>query len=175
VCSSDLLPAGAWQDARVNLAVTIDNVLSFSDFPGGVEKRGYYSGLKDYSKKNIFSEYQSLDSFLRSWSEADKKQAIIDNTTDILSQNYITTLGKKIEKIDPKQGEAFIQSLNSYQDYKRIVRFKQNSDEKRAISKNKNLIYDEVGDDYAKILAKLKICRSLNSSNSMGTPALKGD
>lgn len=34
--------------------------------------------LKDYSKKNIYSEYQSLDAFLRSWSAAEKKQAVID-------------------------------------------------------------------------------------------------
>jgi type I restriction enzyme R subunit len=44
----------------------------------GNDGRIITESLKDYSKKNIFSEYQSLDSFLRSWSEADKKQAIID-------------------------------------------------------------------------------------------------
>lgn len=34
--------------------------------------------LRDYSKKNIQSEYKSLDAFLRTWSQADKKQAVVD-------------------------------------------------------------------------------------------------
>lgn len=33
--------------------------------------------LKDYSKKNILSQYKSLEEFLTSWKEADKKEAII--------------------------------------------------------------------------------------------------
>jgi type I restriction enzyme R subunit len=36
--------------------------------------------LRDYSKKNIQSEYKSLDSFLRSWTLADKKQALVETT-----------------------------------------------------------------------------------------------
>ena len=34
--------------------------------------------LIDYTKKNILNKYASLDTFLRTWSDADKKQAIID-------------------------------------------------------------------------------------------------
>lgn len=34
--------------------------------------------LKDYSKKNIQSEYKSLDTFLRTWSQAERKQAVVD-------------------------------------------------------------------------------------------------
>jgi type I restriction enzyme R subunit len=34
--------------------------------------------LRDYSKRNIQSEYKSLDAFLRTWSQADKKQAVVD-------------------------------------------------------------------------------------------------
>lgn len=34
--------------------------------------------LKDYSKKNIQAEYKSLDAFLRTWSQAERKQAVVD-------------------------------------------------------------------------------------------------
>lgn len=34
--------------------------------------------LKDYSKKNILSEYSSIDIFLKSWNESDKKEIIIE-------------------------------------------------------------------------------------------------
>lgn len=34
--------------------------------------------LIDYTKKNIIKQYASLDDFLKKWTEADKKQAIID-------------------------------------------------------------------------------------------------
>ena len=33
--------------------------------------------LKDYSKKNILSQYQTLDNFLTTWKNADKKEAVV--------------------------------------------------------------------------------------------------
>jgi type I restriction enzyme, R subunit len=38
--------------------------------------------LTDYSKKNILQQYARLDDFLRTWTEAEKKQAIIDELQD---------------------------------------------------------------------------------------------
>ena len=38
--------------------------------------------LIDYTKKNILEQYSRLDDFLRTWSEAEKKQAIIDELQD---------------------------------------------------------------------------------------------
>ncbi|WP_294378273.1 EcoAI/FtnUII family type I restriction enzme subunit R [uncultured Clostridium sp.] len=38
--------------------------------------------LVDYSKKNILNKYASLDDFLKKWSEAEKKQAIIDELAE---------------------------------------------------------------------------------------------
>jgi len=34
--------------------------------------------LRDYTKKNVLTNYASLDQFLNSWKEADKKKAIVD-------------------------------------------------------------------------------------------------
>ena len=38
--------------------------------------------LTDYSRKNILSEYATLDNFLGAWKDADKKQAIIDQLAE---------------------------------------------------------------------------------------------
>lgn len=38
--------------------------------------------LIDYTKKNILEQYSKLDEFLRKWTEAEKKQAIIDELQD---------------------------------------------------------------------------------------------
>lgn len=38
--------------------------------------------LKDYTKRNILNEYATLDEFLRVWTKAEKKQAIIDELRD---------------------------------------------------------------------------------------------
>ncbi|MBS4194308.1 EcoAI/FtnUII family type I restriction enzme subunit R [Lederbergia citri] len=38
--------------------------------------------LTDYTKKNILQQYAKLDDFLRTWTEAEKKQAIIDELQD---------------------------------------------------------------------------------------------
>ncbi|MDR5658548.1 DEAD/DEAH box helicase family protein [Serpentinicella sp. ANB-PHB4] len=38
--------------------------------------------LIDYTKKNILEQYSRLDEFLRTWTEAEKKQAIIDELQD---------------------------------------------------------------------------------------------
>lgn len=38
--------------------------------------------LTDYTKKNILEQYARLDDFLRTWTEAEKKQAIIDELQD---------------------------------------------------------------------------------------------
>jgi len=56
--------------------------------------------LKDYSKKNILSQYKTLDSFINKWSEADKKDIIINE----LIENWvmIEELEKEVWKdLDP--------------------------------------------------------------------------
>ena len=38
--------------------------------------------LKDYTRKALAKEFSSLDDFLRRWSSAEKKQAIIEELAD---------------------------------------------------------------------------------------------
>lgn len=44
----------------------------------GVDGKLITESLIDYSKKNILKQYATLDDFLRNWTEAQRKQAIID-------------------------------------------------------------------------------------------------
>ncbi|EGP4829351.1 EcoAI/FtnUII family type I restriction enzme subunit R [Enterococcus faecium] len=52
--------------------------------------------LIDYTKKNILQQYSRLDEFLRTWTEAEKKQAIIDELQDdgVLLDSVREELGK---------------------------------------------------------------------------------
>ncbi|HBW13092.1 MAG TPA: restriction endonuclease subunit R [Proteiniclasticum sp.] len=52
--------------------------------------------LIDYTKKNILEQYSRLDEFLRTWTEAEKKQAIIDELQDdgVLLEAVKQELGK---------------------------------------------------------------------------------
>ena len=52
--------------------------------------------LIDYTKKNILQQYSRLDEFLRTWTEAEKKQAIIDELQDdgVLLEAVREELGK---------------------------------------------------------------------------------
>lgn len=52
--------------------------------------------LIDYTKKNILQQYSRLDEFLRTWTEAEKKQAIIDELQDdgVLLEAVRKELGK---------------------------------------------------------------------------------
>lgn len=52
--------------------------------------------LIDYTKKNILQQYSRLDEFLRTWTEAEKKQAIIDESQDdgVLLEAVREELGK---------------------------------------------------------------------------------
>ena len=63
-----------------------------------VDKEGKLitESLIDYTKKNILEQYSRLDDFLRTWTEAEKKQAIIDELQDdgVLLEAVRQELGK---------------------------------------------------------------------------------
>lgn len=58
--------------------------------------------LKDYSKKNILSEYASLDVFLQAWKESDKKEAIIEElkTKGVFFEELEKEIGKELDPFD---------------------------------------------------------------------------
>ena len=57
---------------------------------------------REYAKKKITEEYRSLDNFLRTWSEADKKTAIIDALEEhgIILENLAEEVGKDYGDFD---------------------------------------------------------------------------
>lgn len=57
---------------------------------------------KDFAKKQVLSEYASLDEFIRTWNNADKKQAIIDELEEygVLLENLAAEVGKEFGDFD---------------------------------------------------------------------------
>ena len=61
----------------VPVTVVSERVEYYSDDGGLVTE-----SLKDYTRRNILGQYDSLDHFLKAWNEEDRKQAIIDALRD---------------------------------------------------------------------------------------------
>ena len=58
--------------------------------------------LKDYTRKAVTKEFASLDDFLRRWSDADKKQAIVDElaTEGVFFEALAQEIGKDCDPFD---------------------------------------------------------------------------
>lgn len=58
--------------------------------------------MKDYTKKNILRQYTSLDSFLKDWNEAEKKEAIIEALEEkgIFFEELQKETGKELDPFD---------------------------------------------------------------------------
>ena len=58
--------------------------------------------LKDYTKQKVREQYQSLDDFLNKWTQADKKQAIIEELTEqgIVFENLKDDINKEMDIFD---------------------------------------------------------------------------
>ena len=58
--------------------------------------------LKDYSKKNILSEYASLDDFLQAWAKSDKKDAIVGELRNrgVFFEELEKESGKNLDPFD---------------------------------------------------------------------------
>jgi len=65
--------------------------------------------LKDYSRKNILNEYQSLDQFLTVWTKADRKDAIIRELEEhgVLLEPLAEEVGKDFDAFDLVAHVAF--------------------------------------------------------------------
>ena len=58
--------------------------------------------LKDYTKKTLAKEFSSLDDFLKKWSEADKKQAVIAELSKegVMFEALSDEIGKELDPFD---------------------------------------------------------------------------
>lgn len=58
--------------------------------------------VRDYSKKHILEQYDTIDKFIKRWNEVDKKQAIIDELKEegVLLEALKAEIGKDIDAFD---------------------------------------------------------------------------
>lgn len=58
--------------------------------------------VKDFSRKNILSEYETLDAFLKHWKESARKQAIIEELQEkgVLFEDLEKEVGKELDPFD---------------------------------------------------------------------------
>jgi Type I site-specific restriction-modification system, R (restriction) subunit and related helicases len=60
--------------------------------------------LTDYTKKNILGEYATLDDFLRTWSSAEKKQAVLD---ELEQKGVFLDEIRRVENVSPVEIDDF--------------------------------------------------------------------
>ncbi len=95
--------------------------------------------LKDYTRNTVQKEFASLDDFLRRWSAADKKQAIIDELKDqgVLLEAIADEVGKGFDAFDLVCHVAYGQPPLSRRDRAENVRkrdyFTKYGDQARAV------------------------------------------
>ena len=84
-------------DSRTSVYVVAERVQYY-----GPDGKLITESLKDYTRKAVLKEFSSLDAFLRKWSAADKKQAVIE---ELESQGVL--LAALAEEVARKEGKAF--------------------------------------------------------------------
>lgn len=68
----------------------------------GKDGRLITESLHDYTRKAVHEQYESLDAFLRRWTAADKKQAIIDELAEhgVMFADLRENVGKELDPFD---------------------------------------------------------------------------
>lgn len=127
---------------------------------------------KDFSRKQIHSEYGSLDQFISRWSGAKKKQAIIDELEEhgIVLDNLAAEIGKEFGDFDLICHIAYGQPPRTRKDRANNVikrdYFTKYGDQARAVL---TALLDKYADEGIGTLESAKVLR-LDPFKSMGTP-----
>lgn len=127
--------------------------------------------LKDFSRKNILEEYESMDDFLRHWNQSEKKQAIVEELRE--KGVFLDELAKEVDKdLDPFDlicHIAFDQPPLTRRERARQVKkrnyFGRYSDTARKVLEG---LLDKYADEGLKNLENLKVL-SLDPFNQMGS------
>lgn len=111
-----------------------------------------------------------FDDIKNTWTKIDN---ISDKITTVVDSNDKLVVNGKTSSEDiynilkglpDDEIEKMINSLNSYTDFKRVVRWIQNEKQNIAKEKQYDLIFDEAGDEPEKIISKFKQLRAGNNS-----------
>jgi len=128
--------------------------------------------LKDYTRKKVREQYQTLDDFLNKWNSADKKQAIIEELTEqgIVLENLKEAIGKEMDIFDMICHTAFDQppltrAERAKQVKKRDV-FTQYGDQARKVLE---ALLEKYADEGIENIEDIKILK-VNPFDQIGTP-----
>jgi len=128
--------------------------------------------LKDYTRRNVLREYQSLDAFLMCWTGAEKKRAIIEELTEqgVLLDALAEEVGRDYDPFDLVCHVAFDQLPLTRRERANTVRkrgyFAKYGDKARAVL---NVLLDKYADAGVKQLEDMGIL-NVQPINEFGTP-----
>lgn len=78
------------------------NIIKVRNLYLGQDGKIITESLKDYTKKKLKSQYSSIDSFLKSWNDADKKRIIIESLEEqgVYFEDLKEVVGKDFDPFD---------------------------------------------------------------------------
>ncbi|MBT5869273.1 MAG: DEAD/DEAH box helicase family protein, partial [Nitrospinaceae bacterium] len=138
----------------------------------GPEGKLITESYKDFSRKQIVSEFESLDSFIQSWKGAKKKQVIIDALEEygIVLDNLAAEVGKEYGDFDLICHIAYDQPPLTRKERAENVRkrdyFTQYGEQARAVL---NALLDKYADKGIGAMESTKVLQ-LKPFSDMGTP-----
>lgn len=138
----------------------------------GTDGRIITESLKDYTKKNVKGKYTSLDSFLKSWNDAEKKKIIVDGLEeqgiffDILKEE----IGKDFDPFDLICHVAFdakpLTRKERANNVKKRNYFSKYSEKAQAVISS---LLDKYADDGLLTIESLEVLK-LSPLNKLGSP-----
>jgi type I restriction enzyme, R subunit len=138
----------------------------------GPEGKLITESYKDFSRKQIHSEFESLDSFIQSWKDAKKKQVIIDELEEygIVLDNLAAEVGKEYGDFDLICHIAYDQPPLTRKERAENVRkrnyFTQYGEQAKAVL---NALLDKYADKGIGAMESTKVLQ-LKPFSDMGTP-----
>lgn len=127
---------------------------------------------RDYARKQISSEYQSLDEFIWHWNASERKQAIIDELEQrgVILENLAETVGKDFGDFDLLVHVAFgappLTRRERAEKVKKRNYFAKYGDKARAVLE---ALLDKYADDGVETIEDTKVLR-LQPFTQLGTP-----
>ena len=127
--------------------------------------------LKEYTRKAVLKEYRSLDAFLKSWNEADQKQAIIEEMREegVLFEALAEEVGKDFGAFDLMCHVAFDQPPLTRRERAENVRkrnyFTKHGDQARAVLE---ALLDKYADEGIEDIENLRVL-AVQPISTLGT------
>ncbi|MCA9251049.1 MAG: DEAD/DEAH box helicase family protein [Phycisphaerales bacterium] len=138
----------------------------------GIDGKLITESLKDYSKKKIQADFKSLDDFLKHWSSAEQKQAIVAELRKkgVFFEELANEVGKDFDAFDLICHVAFDQPPLTRRDRAENVRkrnyFTKYGDQVRAVL---NALLDKYADEGVEHIEDIDVLR-VQPLSTLGTP-----